>query len=154
MRRALHLVTFGVIFLSVRACGVNESYDRLKYGADRASETLGLPGAKQTLEEQVVPAVVGAASRSVDRTGTATLDGAEAISGEGASGLWGQIVKAADATGRAILRLLGRPVATPAPDQPPPAEGSPRGRSSAAELVLPYSLVGVKGLHGRRAISA
>jgi hypothetical protein len=42
MRRAIQLLVLVVIVLSVRACGVNESYDRLKAASRWAMEKVGL----------------------------------------------------------------------------------------------------------------
>lgn len=42
MRRVFHLLVLVVIVLSVRACGVNDTYDRLRAGSRWAMEKTGL----------------------------------------------------------------------------------------------------------------
>ena len=41
MRRAIQLLVLVLIVLSVKACGVNESYDRLKAGSRWVAKTVG-----------------------------------------------------------------------------------------------------------------
>lgn len=132
MRRALHLLVFGAIFLAVRSCGVNQTYDRLKYGADSVSDSVGVPAAGRALREQVVPAVANAASRSVQQSGAATLDGAERVVAEDV-GLRAQLRKAAQAIERGFFDLVGRPEpAPPSKDDTPPEERPSEGRGGAA----------------------
>ena len=42
MRRAIQLLVLVLIVLSVRACGVNETYDRLRAAARWTMEKVGL----------------------------------------------------------------------------------------------------------------
>jgi hypothetical protein len=42
MRQAIQLLVLVVLVLTVRACGVNDTYDRLKAGSRWAMEKVGL----------------------------------------------------------------------------------------------------------------
>lgn len=42
MRRAIQLLVVVLLVLTVRACGVTETYDRLRYGIRAAMEKVGL----------------------------------------------------------------------------------------------------------------
>ena len=125
MRRAVHFLAFGLIFFTVRECGVNETYDRMKYGADSASERLGLPAAGRAWNEKIYPAVAGAATRSVSEGGAATLQRAERVTGSGSIGLRERARNAATSLKQALFDLLGGPAAAPSKASAAPPAPAP-----------------------------
>lgn len=123
MRQALHVLVFGAIFLSVRSCGVNETYDRLQYSVESAKQTVGLDAAGRAWSERVYPAVVGAASRGVTQGTSAAMDGTERALRGGQSGVRARIQRAVDALKQTVRDLFG---GSTSPAESPP-DASPTG---------------------------
>jgi|RhiMethySRZTD1v2_1073278.scaffolds.fasta_scaffold31034_6 hypothetical protein len=140
MRRAIHLLTFGLLFFAVRSCGLNETYDRMKYGADAASEKVGVPAAGRAWNQAIYPALSGAASRTVHQGGAATMESAERVTGRDRESLREKMRKTATSLKQAVFDFLGGPAAAPAPmpapapdDQQSPDETKPREGSSTSQ---------------------
>ena len=115
MRQAIHLLVFGLLFFTVRSCGVNETYDRMKYGAESVGETIGVPAAGRAWNERIYPAVVGTASRSIQQGSVATFNKADrVVAGSESGGMRGSIHKGIESIKRGFRELIGGPAQAPA----------------------------------------
>jgi len=125
MRQAIHILVFGLLFFSVRSCGVNQTYDQMKFGAESVSEKVGVPAAGRAWNEKIYPAVVGTASRTVHQGSAATFEGAERVvnGADGDSGgMRGRLRKAVAAIKQGFRDLIGGP-STPSAQSPATGSG-------------------------------
>jgi hypothetical protein len=125
MRRAAQFAVFGLILLAVRSCGVNETYDRLKYSADSVGEKVGVRTAGRAWNEKIYPSVVGAATRTVREGSAATLSGGERVTATNRDGFREKLRKAGASLKQAFFDLIGGSVT-------PPAESEQRAPNGAA----------------------
>jgi hypothetical protein len=105
---------------------VNETYDRMKYGADTVSEKIGVPAAGRAWNERIYPAVVGTATRTVQQGSVATFEGADrVVAGGGAAptGMRGRIHRAVEAMKQGVRELFKGPAAAPKAQSPSPNGG-------------------------------
>ena len=134
MRRAVHLLTFGLLFVTVRSCGVNETYDRMKYGADSLTESVGVPAAGRALTQDIYPAITSAASQTVHKGSAATLQSAERVTGSDRESLRERIRKTAARLKQAVLDFIGGPpAAAPERERSPEETQQPRDGSSTLQ---------------------